>query len=76
MKSVFFVDGGNVFNTNCLDISAICTDIQDGELRYTVGFAMTWITGFAPISFSLSVPLNEKEGDDTESFQFELGKTL
>ncbi|MFT5208782.1 MAG: outer membrane protein insertion porin family [Flavobacterium sp.] len=76
MKSVFFVDGGNVFNTNCLDISSICTDIQDGELRYTAGFAMTWITGFAPISFSLSVPLNEKEGDDTESFQFELGKTL
>jgi len=76
MKSVFFVDGGNVFNTNCLEISAICTDLDDGELRYTAGFAMTWITGFAPISFSLSVPLNEKEGDDGESFQFELGKTL
>ena len=76
MKSVFFVDGGNVFNTNCLQISTICRDIDDGELRYTAGFAMTWITGFAPLSFSLSVPLNEKPGDETETFQFELGKTL
>ncbi|MFT7243246.1 MAG: outer membrane protein insertion porin family [Candidatus Azotimanducaceae bacterium] len=76
MKSLFFVDGGNVFNTNCLEISTVCRDISDGELRYTAGFAMTWITGFAPISFSLSVPLNEKDGDETESFQFELGKTL
>lgn len=76
MKSVFFVDGGNVFNTNCLSISTICRGIEDGELRYTAGFAMTWITGFAPLSFSISVPLNEKPGDETESFQFELGKTL
>lgn len=76
LKSVFFIDGGNVFNTNCLEVSTICRDIDDGELRYTAGFAMTWITGFAPISFALSVPLNEKDGDETESFQFELGKTL
>tara|TARA_R110002073_G_scaffold27872_13_gene89250 strand:+ start:538 stop:2862 length:2325 start_codon:yes stop_codon:yes gene_type:complete len=76
MKSVFFVDGGNVFNTNCLQISTVCRDIDDGELRYTAGFAMTWITGFAPLSFSISIPLNEKDGDETESFQFELGKTL
>ena len=76
MKSLFFIDGGNVFNTNCLEVSTVCRDISDGELRYTAGFAMTWITGFAPISFSLSVPLNEKDGDETESFQFELGKTL
>ncbi len=76
MKSVFFVDAGNVFNTNCLEISQVCNGIEDGELRYTTGFAVTWITGFAPISFSISVPLNEKEGDEQESFQFELGRAL
>ena len=76
MKSVFFVDAGNVFNTNCLEISSICTDVSDGELRYTAGVAMTWITGFAPLSFSYSVALNEKDGDETESFQFELGRAL
>ena len=74
MKSVFFVDGGNVFNTNCLEISKICQGVGDGELRYTAGFAITWITGFAPLSFSISVPINKKAGDEQESFQFELGR--
>ncbi len=53
-----------------------CLDLSDGELRYSVGFAVTWITGFAPISFALSYALNEKDGDEKESFQFELGKTF
>jgi outer membrane protein insertion porin family len=37
---------------------------------------VTWITGFAPISFSLSTPFNKKPGDEAEVFQFELGKTF
>ena len=76
MRSVFFFDAGNVFNTNCPDVSVYCLDIEDGELRYSAGVAVTWITGFAPISFALSFPINEKEGDEGEAFQFELGKTF
>ena len=70
------MDAGNAFNSDCLDISAICQSPSEGELRYTVGLSVTWITGFAPISFALAYPLNEKEGDETESFQFELGRTF
>ncbi|MBQ61356.1 MAG: outer membrane protein assembly factor BamA [Gammaproteobacteria bacterium] len=76
LKSALFVDAGNVFNTNCPDISAYCLDLSEGELRYSAGFAITWITGFAPISFAISVPFNEKPGDEKESFQFELGRTF
>ena len=76
MRSVFFFDAGNVFNTNCPDVSVYCLGIEDGELRYSAGIAVTWITGFAPISFALSFPINEKEGDEGEAFQFELGKTF
>ncbi len=76
MRSVFFFDAGNVFNTNCPDVSVYCLGIEDGELRYSTGIAVTWITGFAPISFALSFPINEKEGDEGEAFQFELGKTF
>lgn len=76
IKSVLFMDAGNVFNTNCPRISTICHDIDEGELRYTAGIAVTWITGFAPISFSLGMPINEKVGDDAKTFQFELGKTF
>jgi outer membrane protein insertion porin family len=50
--------------------------LDNGELRYSAGVAVTWITGFAPISFALAFPVNDKEGDESESFQFELGKTF
>ena len=76
MRSVLFFDAGNVFNTNCPDVSVYCLDLEDGELRYSAGLAVTWITGFAPISFALSFPINEKDGDESEAFQFELGKTF
>ena len=76
MKSVLFFDAGNVFNTNCPDVSVYCLDLDKGELRYSAGIAVTWITGFAPISFALAFPINDKEGDESESFQFELGKTF
>ena len=76
LKSVLFFDAGNVFNTNCPDVSVYCLDLDNGELRYSAGIAVTWITGFAPISFALAIPLNDKQGDESESFQFELGKTF
>jgi outer membrane protein insertion porin family len=76
LKSAFFVDAGNVFNTNCPSVSVNCLDLSEGELRYSAGFAITWITGFAPISFAISKPFNEKQGDEKESFQFELGRTF
>ncbi len=76
MRAVMFFDAGNVFNTNCPDVSIYCLDLSDGELRYSAGVAFTWITGFAPISFALSFPINDKQGDETESFQFELGRTF
>ncbi|MEX0943593.1 MAG: outer membrane protein assembly factor BamA [Pseudomonadales bacterium] len=73
IKSAFFVDAGNVFNTNCPKVSIVCNDIKDGELRYSAGVAVTWVTGFAPLSFSLSYPLNKRPGDESQTFQFELG---
>ena len=76
LKSVLFFDAGNVFNTNCPDVSVYCLDLDKGELRDSAGIAVTWITGFAPISFALAFPLNDKQGDESESFQFELGKTF
>jgi|TARA_Y100000310_G_scaffold329287_1_gene398837 outer membrane protein insertion porin family len=76
IKSVLFVDAGNVFNTDCPEISTTCKDFDYRALRYSAGIAVTWITGFAPISFSLSVPFNDLKGDETESFQFELGRTF
>lgn len=74
VRSGVFVDFGNVFDTNCAATQVICSDLDFGELRYSVGFGVTWITGFGPITFSLAKPLNEERWDRTEVFQFSLGQ--
>ena len=76
MKSVVYIDAGNVFNSNCPRVAPFCQSPEDGELRYSAGLAFTMITGFAPISASYSVLINPKTGDEDERFQFEMGKTF
>lgn len=74
LRSAFFVDVGNVFNTKCSRNQINCFDIDADELRYSVGVGVTWITGFGPMSFSLAKPLNESDLDEREIFQFSLGR--
>jgi outer membrane protein insertion porin family len=73
VQSTFFVDAGNIFNTKCGDTQVNCFKPDVGELRYSVGVGATWLSGFGPITFSFSKPLNSNEFDETEVFQFSLG---
>lgn len=60
-----FLDAGNVFGpSESLDL---------GDLRSAVGIGLIWIAPVGVLRFSLAEPLNDKPGDDTESFQFTLG---
>ncbi|QIB67722.1 outer membrane protein assembly factor BamA [Kineobactrum salinum] len=74
LRSAFFLDAGNVFNTKCSSNQVNCFDVDAGELRYSVGVGVTWITGFGPMSFSLAKPLNDSPQDEREIFQFTLGR--
>ena len=74
IRSSVFIDFGNVFSTNCRQTQQNCFDVDMGELRYSVGLGVTWITGFGPLTFSLAKPLNEGDFDETEVFQFSLGQ--
>lgn len=74
LRSAFFVDVGNVFNTECLSNQLNCFDVDASELRYSAGVGVTWITGFGPMTFSLAKPLNAGPDDDEEVFQFTLGR--
>ena len=74
LRSAFFVDVGNVFNTNCSEIQLNCFDIDAAELRYSVGVGVSWITGFGPMTFSLAKPMNAGPDDREEAFQFTLGR--
>lgn len=74
IRSAFFVDMGNVFDTGCSSSQVNCFDVDVGELRYSVGVGVTWITGFGPMTFSLAKPLNPGPDDREEVFQFTLGR--
>ena len=74
LRSAFFADVGNVFNTNCSASQINCFDVDVDELRYSVGVGVTWITGFGPMTFSLAKPLNAGPDDEEEVFQFTLGR--
>jgi outer membrane protein insertion porin family len=73
IRSTVFLDGGNVFSTDCGTKQKNCFTPDLGELVYSFGVGVTWITGFGPLSFSLAKPLKEDDFADSEVFQFSLG---
>lgn len=76
LRSAFFIDVGNVFSTHCGASQVNCFEADLGELRYSVGVGLSWITGFGPLTFSFAKPLNEGDEDEIESFQFSLGRSF
>lgn len=74
VRSVMFVDAGNVFNSDCPESSFNCFEPDVGELRYSVGVGVSWNTRMGPMSFSLSKAFNTNENDEVEAFSFELGQ--
>ncbi|MBE9562636.1 MAG: outer membrane protein assembly factor BamA, partial [Proteobacteria bacterium] len=63
-----FVDAGNVY--------AASEDFDSSGIRYSTGLSAIWLSPVGVLSFSLAKPLNDKEGDQIESFQFTLGTTF
>lgn len=76
VRSAFFIDVGNVFQTRCGETQPNCFDIDANELRYSAGVGVTWLSGFGPLTFSLAKPLNASDEDREEVFQFTLGQTF
>ncbi|NKI17599.1 outer membrane protein assembly factor BamA [Spongiibacter sp. KMU-166] len=76
VRSGLFFDAGNVFSTSCSSTQINCSSPDLGRLRYSAGVGVTWITGFGPLTFSLGRALNDEQIDETEIFQFSLGRTF
>ncbi|GAB3379276.1 outer membrane protein assembly factor BamA [Spongiibacter taiwanensis] len=76
VRSGLFFDAGNVFSTNCGVSQVNCSTPDLGKLRYSAGVGVTWLTGFGPLTFSLGRALNDEKVDETEIFQFSLGRTF
>ncbi|TXD98254.1 outer membrane protein assembly factor BamA [Psychrobacter frigidicola] len=87
VRPVIFAEGGQVFDTTDKEdrtfidpVSGKDTGIklltQDNKLRFSAGAGITWYTPIGPISLSYAVPIGDKEGDETEKVQFQIGSTF
>lgn len=75
VRTAFFIDAGNVFSSHCTERQTLlknCTDFDLGEMRYSAGISVTYLSPFGPLSFYVAAPFG-KEGDDTKSFDFTVG---
>jgi outer membrane protein insertion porin family len=63
-----FVDFGYVWSEN--------QRLLLGDLRASVGAAVSWFSPVGPLKFSLAKPLSVKPGDRIERFQFLLGRAF
>lgn len=68
LRMGWFFDAGQVYGKG--------QNIALGDLRYSTGLSAAWISPIGPLKFSFGLPLNKKEDDKSESFQFQLGTTF
>ena len=75
-----FADMGNVYDTYHLTTAynsdANPTSPNFDNLRYSVGVDLEWMSPIGMLGISFAKPLNEKPGDDTNIFQFNLGQNF
>lgn len=69
-----FFDAGQVFGPK--DDKGEYSKLSVGDLRYSTGLAVAWASPMGPLKFSVAQPLNDKEGDKTQRFQFTMGTTF
>ncbi len=75
-QAAFFVDAGNVFDSNCGAFQRNCSKIDLNKLSSSYGLGLTWISGFGPMTFSIAKPLKKNDFDEVENFQFSMGNTF
>lgn len=72
----FVKDAKSVRLSTFFDIGQVYSDVNDfdaGELRYSAGLSMQWLTPLGPLVLSVAQPINKKSGDKSEPFQFTFG---
>lgn len=76
MRSSLFVDVGSVFSSDCSDAQIrrnTCGRFDAGDLRYSVGVGVTYLSPFGPLTFYLAKPFTKNGQDQTKSFDFTIG---
>jgi outer membrane protein insertion porin family len=86
VRTSFFVEGGNVWDTEFeydrylkfseTEFNKIYDYSDPKEFRASYGISVQWLSPMGPMVFSLARPLREVEGDRLEVFSFNIGTTF
>ena len=77
VRTLLFFDLGSVFDTKCSTSNPNCADqVRYQDMSASVGVGLSWLTFVGPMSFSLARAVREQALDQTETFQFSLGRTF
>ncbi len=86
VRTSTFIDIGNVWDTrfdydNYSDLLPEEIDKIDdysdyGDFRASAGVTIQWLSPLGPMSFSLSKPIKDQEGDSFDTFDFAIGRTF
>lgn len=73
IRMFVFADAGQVYGVGSGNSS---DEINFGDLRYSTGIGLSWLSPVGPLQFVFARPLNKKDGDNTQVFQFQIGTTF
>ncbi|WP_345316458.1 outer membrane protein assembly factor BamA [Ferrimonas gelatinilytica] len=86
VRTSFFVDAGNVWDSEFeydryrflpqSEFDKLQDYSDPGRIRASYGISVQWISPMGPMVFSLAQPFKEYEGDRTEVFSFNIGRTF
>ncbi len=82
LRTAFFFDMGSLWDTRDSDYYYYDGDRKGqkaddksgaGKYRSSVGVAVTWLSPIGPLSLSLAKAIKTRDGDDTQTFNFNIG---